>query len=270
MVDKQHRALIIGYGSAGKRHAQLAENRGYRLAIVDPRFSRYSIIETMGWASRSDIRFAYAVVASPPALHLQHVKQCLDAGIPVLCEKPLGTIEQNNMWADHIRDSVAVAYNYRFHPAIRQAQEQVAGWANEIEGRWRVMSVQQRNPLPTWGTLLDHVSHDVDILHSIIGPRLGVRHAKHIANRLFDLWWVSGYVMGSLAEFVITDMTTSFRVPKRAQLKTPQASIPIKADRSMFDRMTDSFLGDWTGLATVAEGLDVQFMLEAIQKKGGV
>lgn len=71
------------------------------------------------------------IVSSPHPLHYEHAKTALDAGIPVMCEKPLATR------ADHARELVIIAENnkvpllvpYGWHhkPFIQKAKEILDG-----------------------------------------------------------------------------------------------------------------------------------------------
>lgn len=69
-------------------------------------------------------------VSSPNSLHLEHVLLAIEAGKPVLCEKPMG------MRADECRQMVeaartenvllGIAHVFRFHRSIEKVREQIA------------------------------------------------------------------------------------------------------------------------------------------------
>lgn len=71
------------------------------------------------------------VVASPDALHRQHVELALDAGRAVLCEKPLTRTEEEALalvaWARASGRLCAVNFPYRMLPSFRALRGWLAG-----------------------------------------------------------------------------------------------------------------------------------------------
>jgi predicted dehydrogenase len=119
----------------------------------------------------SGSHFDLAVIATPPDLHLAQIRQCLDTDLPVLCEKPLcglGQLDQAKALLNHPHaDKVMVAYNYRFHPklqGVRRIPTYFTCWQDRV--------------LPEWGLLLDHCSHDLDILRQLCGE-IEIKKAEH-------------------------------------------------------------------------------------------
>jgi predicted dehydrogenase len=131
------RALIIGFGSIGKRHARnlralmpdaqirvvrassatdpvLAELRGERAG---------SLAEGLRW--RPDL----AVVASPSALHLEALVPLLEAGVPCYLEKPIVASRDQLDALEAILARLArvppvqVGCNLRFLPSLRRLRE---------------------------------------------------------------------------------------------------------------------------------------------------
>ena len=92
--------LIIGTGSAGKRHAKNLHSLGCAISCVDPRQDRLNEIKGEEIPLRStftSIKEAFAankafdavVVASPPSFHVDQSIFALQRGVPVLLEKPV-------------------------------------------------------------------------------------------------------------------------------------------------------------------------------------
>jgi predicted dehydrogenase len=91
--------LIVGAGSVGRRHLQNFASLGAQVAALDPNPARLaeaagktpligqftSLGEALGSAT-----FDAAVICSPPSLHVEQTRRCLEARLACLVEKPLG------------------------------------------------------------------------------------------------------------------------------------------------------------------------------------
>ena len=122
-----HFELVAGALSSDPERS-LASAR--ELAIADDRaYSSYADMATAE-AARDDGIDAVAVV-TPNHLHHPVAKAFLEAGIHVICDKPLTlTREESQDLIDTARRAnriLAVTYNYSGYPMIRQARAMVAG-----------------------------------------------------------------------------------------------------------------------------------------------
>ena len=92
--------LIIGTGSAGKRHASNLNSLGCEVSCMDPRQDRLddisaeeislkSVFTSVEEAFASGETFDGVVVASPPSFHVDQCVSALQRGVPVLLEKPV-------------------------------------------------------------------------------------------------------------------------------------------------------------------------------------
>jgi predicted dehydrogenase len=92
--------LIIGTGSAGKRHANNLSSLGCTVSCMDPRQDRLneisaeeialkSVFTSLEDAFASGDRFDAVVIASPPSFHVEQSIYALQRDIPVLLEKPV-------------------------------------------------------------------------------------------------------------------------------------------------------------------------------------
>lgn len=104
---------------ASAREIGLAEDRAYA--------SYQDMIA--GEASRDDGIEVVAVV-TPNHLHFPVTKACLEAGLHVICDKPLTVSVEEAQALRRIAKAedriLAVTYNYSGYPMIRQAQEMIA------------------------------------------------------------------------------------------------------------------------------------------------
>jgi predicted dehydrogenase len=113
-------------------------------------------------AAVSKARPDAVLIATPSALHARHAIQALDAGLPVMLEKPLaGSLADAVRIVERSRAvsrPVMVAENYRFYRAERTLQQMLA---NEMAGRlhW-VECVDRRNqPSHTQGSWVKSMEH---------------------------------------------------------------------------------------------------------------
>lgn len=133
------RAAIIGTGGIAHTHAQAIRALGHSLSLVvghtqssAERFaaaygcSRFS--DTLTESLLNDVDCVH--ICAPPERHYEMVKQCLDGGKHVLCEKPLSLRYEDAKALTALaraKDVVAaVDFNNRFYPACTQIRETVA------------------------------------------------------------------------------------------------------------------------------------------------
>lgn len=180
--------LVVGAGSAGKRHAQNLRNLGCRLSLVDPRQDRLEEASCQGATvgSFTDLRAALDgsefdgfVIASPPALHVPQAIAILERQRRwVLCEKPLGVTAVDARRLEAFSDRILLGYTYRWWPPIQAFRRKLL---SEAIGRLRGMRFVMSAHLADWhpwenyqgffmanrelggGALLDE-SHFIDLM----------------------------------------------------------------------------------------------------------
>lgn len=255
--------LIIGYGRAGKRHAKMAkEGFGLEPYIYDPYTSK-SVMYSDGFSviyhAPKDILpqadYSYTVIATPPDSHLRYIRLCLDNDLPVLCEKPLcaiGQLDKAKALLNHPNaDKVMVAYNWRYHPKLVEVK-------NQFKSGLFLDCSQYRNDLPEWGLLLDHCSHDLDILRFVTSDELEVENVQyHIGNRGQE-WNIilSGFN-------TIREMVTHQASKRLANLYyNRDRFIELNLDPQMFVDMWQAFLNGNYGPG-LEEAIKTQELLEA-------
>jgi predicted dehydrogenase len=185
------RAAVVGYGSAGSRHAELLSLRGVEVVVADPDPRRSDAAREAG-LDTADLAealagAALAVVASPSHLHREHLERALAAGCDVLVEKPLATTSNGlDSVIEQARAEgriVGIGNNLRFVEAIERAQEMfVTGALGRVIRaradfgfdlrRWRpgrdVMDAYSAHPEQGGGVLLDAI-HEFDYLWWLFG-----------------------------------------------------------------------------------------------------
>ena len=144
------RALVVGYGSIGARHARILAEFGCATAVVSRRQIGFPTVYSSIQLGLSEHRPDYVVIANSTSQHHEAVLELISAGFDgnVLVEKPL---------FDHFQSIPAVcfkgffvAYNLRFHPVIKRLRE-------VLEGE-KILSVQVYvgQYLPDWRTETDY------------------------------------------------------------------------------------------------------------------
>jgi myo-inositol 2-dehydrogenase / D-chiro-inositol 1-dehydrogenase len=173
---------VIGAGRIGQVHAQsVATTEGAELVMVADVFidgakkaaDKYGAVATSDPMEVLDPSKVDAViVASPTSTHVDLIDAAIDAGVPVLCEKP---IDLDIARVDKLRDKAASAtipivlgFNRRFDPHFNSVHKRVA--AGEI-GRLEQLILISRDPAPasndylsvSGGIFRDMTIHDFDM-----------------------------------------------------------------------------------------------------------
>lgn len=186
-------ALVIGYGSIGKRHKQVLENIGLHVSIVSrrsqPNIKCYNSIKE----AITNASFDYIVIANETSAHLNSLKEIIqnDFKGKVLVEKPLFS---NYEELEKGFNNVYVAYNLRFHPLIHQLKTLL------IDEEITSVNAYVGQYLPTWrpdsdytkgysafseqgGGVLRDLSHELDYLMLLFGEWESlVSNASKISN----------------------------------------------------------------------------------------
>lgn len=104
-------------------------------AIADPEPGNLEQAAGLAWAARKlasldellELDLDGVVIATPSALHAEQAERCLEKGLPVFCQKPIGrTAEETRavVAAARKRDRLlGVDFSYRFVAAMRQVHE---------------------------------------------------------------------------------------------------------------------------------------------------
>ncbi|WP_424015735.1 Gfo/Idh/MocA family protein [Halorubrum xinjiangense] len=206
MTDEPLKIGVLGYRFMGKAHA----NAMARLPMFfpdAPDIERHTLVgrDEAALADAAD-RFGFSHTATdweaaldevevfynlgPNHVHAEPSIAALEAGIPVLCEKPLApTIAE----AAAMRDAAAAAdvpagtaFNYRFVPAIRYAKGLIEdGELGEIrQVRGRYLQDWLVDPEAPWawrmdaemagsGALGDLGAHTIDLANFLVGDAVG-------------------------------------------------------------------------------------------------
>jgi predicted dehydrogenase len=174
------RALVIGYGSIGQRHAQVLRELGCRVGVV----SRRELAEEdcFGTIAHGVTVMSpdYVVIANETSAHRAAVEEVRAAGFTgaLLVEKPLGA---GPSMAAGTFATAAIGYNLRFHPVVMALAAELAAeriitaeiYCGQYLPDWHPGSDYRRgysaDPARGGGVLRD-LSHELDYLLWLAGP----------------------------------------------------------------------------------------------------
>lgn len=170
------RVGVIGVGYLGKFHAEkyAASAKAQLVAVVDSDSARAGEIgAAVGVEALSDYRALFGRVqcvsiAVPTRFHYQVARECIDAGIDLLVEKPLtADIDEARELVDAAQQKnliLQVGHLERFNPAIRQL-EGVVKDPKFVECHRLAPFIERGTDV---NVVLDLMIHDIDVIASLV------------------------------------------------------------------------------------------------------
>lgn len=175
------RALVVGYGSIGQRHARVLAGIGCEVAVVSRRAVDHPRVHGGLPAALAACEPAYVVVADRTAEHRDTLAVLATQGYcgRVLVEKPL--FGAPAALPEHRFAFSGVAYNLRFHPLVQHLRELL-----RIDERVVSANFYVGQYLPQWrpgsdyrtgysarrsegGGVLRDLSHELDLATWLLG-----------------------------------------------------------------------------------------------------
>lgn len=138
-------------------------------------------------------------ICTPPGTHLESCLPFLEAGIPILCEKPFeATAEGAQQLAAAVRGSKSlfmIAFCHRYNAHVKEAKRLLTEEAelvgeplffrNLFGGKIDMNAGHRSNPaLAGGGTLIDNCAHSLDLFRFLMGEATTV--SAQIANQAQD------------------------------------------------------------------------------------
>ena len=174
------KALIIGLGSAGKRHSQILQQLGVEVFHVSRHAGDLGIAFQTVDAACSAHKFAYVVIANETSLHLSTYNEVLylcGPEVKILIEKPLFASVPADVL---LNKNIFVGYNLRFSDELRALKCLINGsvvlsaqvYAGQYLPDWRP-NIDYRQSYSSsrvngGGVLLD-LSHELDYSRWLFG-----------------------------------------------------------------------------------------------------
>jgi myo-inositol 2-dehydrogenase/D-chiro-inositol 1-dehydrogenase len=224
------------------------------------------------------------VIASPAETHEPFVLACLQAGKPVLCEKPLAATPEAALRvlegeAELGRRLVQVGFMRRFDPGYADMKRRLD--AGEV-GAPVLVHCAHRNPTvpPTFGSemiITDTVVHEMDTVRWLLGeeitaarvytPRSTSRAAEGVHDPLFVVFETASGVLADVEAFVNAHYGYDIRCEVVGDDGTislaPPATVRVRRDgqerESLPDRFQERFASAYVHelqawVAAIAEG----------------
>ena len=212
MTNNSISALIVGYGSIGKRHTRNLRTLGVEdIYICDPFSKSYNEASEEDFvkgvfldidSALNSAKFDIGIVCSPPYLHVEQTKKLLLSNVNAFVEKPLSnTLENIDDLVSLSKDKnkvVQIGYNWRFYKGLKFIQEIID---NGSIGRILWVRSEFGKYLPEWrpeqdyrnnytaikseggGIILD-ASHELDYLKWLFGD---IDRVFCVSDKLSDL-----------------------------------------------------------------------------------
>lgn len=293
------KALVIGYGSIGQRHAHLLTELGCQVAVLSRRSIEFS--PCYSGLSEALVHWQpdYVVVANRTSEHYQTIEKLVNIGFQgrVLVEKPL-CVQASELSA-HKFSKVAVAYNLRCHPVLSRLKTFLKNSAKLVTSNIYVGSY-----LPAWrpntdyrksysakksegGGVLRDLSHELDYVLWLFGPW---RRLTAIGGHLSTLEIDSDDVYSLLMEterchLVSIHMNYLDRIPRREiSVNTDHHTVRIDLIKNTLEvdgvqeafnvarddtyRMQHQAMlnGNVKDLCTLGEAMETLFTIEAAEQ----
>ncbi|MBL8800128.1 MAG: Gfo/Idh/MocA family oxidoreductase [Planctomycetia bacterium] len=214
MPQRRLKALVVGTGSIGRRHARNLQGLGVEVSGCDRDPTRLGpLVDELHVQGVEDLDVALrsiepdaVIVCTPPVSHLGVARRSLEAGADVFVEKPVSHTCEGVLQLDELARGrgriVQVGYNLRFHPGIRKLKELLADGGI---GRPLYVHAECAQYLPDWrpwqayqasytankamggGILLD-ASHEIDYVCDLFGrPRQVICLAGKVSRLEMDV-----------------------------------------------------------------------------------
>jgi predicted dehydrogenase len=154
--------LIVGTGSAGKRHANNLHSLGCEVSCMDPRQDRLddlraeeinlkAVFTSVEEAFASGDTFDGVVVASPPSFHVDQCISALQRGLPVLLEKPvspdLSSALKLQAAAKETSTPLLLGYTWRWWPPLQKVKQLVD---DQVVGELKFVKFTMAAHLADW------------------------------------------------------------------------------------------------------------------------
>lgn len=193
------KALVIGTGSIGRRHAANLQSLGHDVVVFSERLSRgqsHSLPESLkcvgSWDSLLKMKFDMAVIANRTDQHVASANAALQCCNALYIEKPLGAhlegLAELGQLCQQRSSVIELGFMMRFHPNLKWIKEFLQG---SMLGEVMHLRASVGQWLPDWRPGTDHrqgfgafyrygggvtmeLIHEIDIVNWLLGDAVDV------------------------------------------------------------------------------------------------
>ncbi|SDX28754.1 Gfo/Idh/MocA family protein [Paenibacillus sp. CF384] len=292
------RAVVVGYGSIGQRHARLLQAMNVETAVVSGRDIDFPIVFHHLKEAVEQFAPNYIIIANKSSEHHSTLLQLIEYHWKgtVLVEKPLYH-EEKTLPNDHgLR--IFVAYNLRFHPLLLKLRSalknerllSITAYAGQYLPTWRLQRDYQLSysaRKEEGGGVLRDLSHELDYLNWLCA---GWVRLSALGGQVSSLEITSEDTCGILMEMrecplvtlqmnyldrpgrrellILTDRHT-FKIDfsKRLFIQDNHSEvITVDRDETYIAQHTAIMNQQWDRLCSLQEGQDIVRMIDAVER----
>ena len=277
------RVAVIGVGAMGRNHARVYNELDHAelVAVADSNpVLADKVAHQFRTRSYADYRELLAkekldavTIAVPSSLHLAVARDVVDAGVPMLIEKPIAaTVAEAQEVIELAKKKdvfLTVGHIERFNPAILELKRRLDAGAL---GRIFELRARRLGPFPARvrdvGVVLDLAPHDLDIMRYLTNAeviRVYAETARRIHTEHEDL--VSGVL--SFANGIVGALEINWLTPTKVR------EISVTGERGMFvaSYLTQELFfyenstteGEWSSLRTLTGVSEGEMVKPSIQ-----
>jgi predicted dehydrogenase len=229
------RISVVGAGLIGRRHIEeIQKSANETLAsIVDLSPHAAALAKQEGVEIYASLAELFAkdkpdgiILATPNAMHVDQGLACIDAGVPVLVEKPLGvTVESAQRLVDaaeRVNHPLLVGHHRPHSPILHKAVEMIQSgvlgpivgvmgsavfYKPDTDGYFDDPNAWRR--MPGGGPILINMIHEVGNLRAMVGEIVAVQAFSSNATRGFEVEDTVAinlrFANGALGSFLLSD-----------------------------------------------------------------
>ncbi len=242
------RIAVAGAGYIGQAHMGVAQNSGSCAlsAVVDPSPAAVAIAAKAGVPLYRSLAELFekdlpdgVVLATPNALHVEHAIACMQAGLPMLLEKPIAvTVVEGEVLvkaADAARARILIGHHRAHSPIMAKAREVVAsgqlgrlvavmGSATFFKPEAYFADAPWRSQ-PGAGPILLNMIHEVHSLRLLCGEIVAVQAFASHTTRGFPVEDTVAinlrFANGALGSFMLSDTAACARSWEQTSQENP-------------------------------------------------
>jgi len=250
---------VAGAGLIGRRHIELVQqsNRCELSAVIDPVPLPKETLDAFGVKQYPDLQRCFTahrpdgvILATPNALHVEQTRQCIDAGVAALIEKPVAhSVEEGKKLlaiAEGANARLLVGHHRAHSPILAKARdlvrEGVLGDLVAVQGSAVFYKPDDYFDAAVWrrleggGPILINMIHEIGNLRSMCGEIVAVQAMQSNAARGFpveDTVCIGlRFENGALGSFLLSDSAGCAR--SWEQTSQENASYPSYDDEDCY------------------------------------